>query len=181
MCHASCSHALRPPTAPSLSWHSSCTFVVFLTRASTSIVQRAAAGGRTRGGRGSVEKFFSLVFPAHTQRKRYFIEFFVAQKRVCAENCCCHKVFHFIFHSCPFASYSCHAPRPAEFPAAHLLCCWQVFFKNFASFCRFCVDFRQPDCAPFPLSFLSFSPFLSSSPSLSCFPLEFSFCGACFF
>lgn len=53
--------------------------MVFLTRASTSIVQRAAAGRGTRGGRGSVEKFFSLVFPAHTQRKRYFIEFFVAQ------------------------------------------------------------------------------------------------------
>lgn len=36
--------------------------------------------GVREGGRASVEKFFSLVFPAHTQRKRYFIEFFVAQR-----------------------------------------------------------------------------------------------------
>lgn len=131
------------------------------------------------GGRGSVEKFFSLVFPAHTQRKRYFIEFFVAQKRVCAENCCWHKVFHFIFHSCPFASYSCHAPRPL--PCCSFTLLLASFFKNFASFCRFCVDFRQPDCAPFPLSSFPFPLFLYSPPLSPAFHLSFLFVALAFF
>lgn len=135
VCHAFCSHAPRLPTTPSLSWHSSCTFVVFLTRASTSIVQRAATGGVREGGRGSVEKFFSLVFPAHTQRKRYFIEFFVAQSESVP------KIVVGTKFSISF-SILVHLPAtvatpPAPFPAAHLLCCWQVFLRTLLVFVGF--------------------------------------------
>lgn len=59
VCHASCSQAFPFYAFCSLSWHSSCTFVVFLTRASTSIVQQwlGYKGGLTKGG-GQCRKVF---------------------------------------------------------------------------------------------------------------------------
>lgn len=165
-----------------LSWHSSCTFVVFLTRASTSIVQLVAqwlgysgGEGRTKGGRGvwhgSVEKFFSF---SRTHKKRYFIEFFVAQSESAP------KIVVGTKFSISF-SILVHLPATVATPPPRAACCsftllLASFFKNFASFCRFCVDFRQPGSA---LS--SLFPSLSSSLLSPLLNLSFLFVALAFF